>query len=525
MSSLGDEQYPPASTALFVALTSLLGVAVIPYVVQWCLQTQQTKEEATTIKLREVSTNETEEDQHEDTWLDRHLDHLRHNRLSAPVEFAAAWTTAFACMAYYGIGFAQILIETLRSWTTTTEKGKESEKEQLLQIPLMTEPRLTKENLVPATQVYQELREVLHQLSPKNTQWTDANLVQFIRTNERVRRLVSRLMTACPDAPDTIPNYQQLVDLWPQCLRLPPVLPRTKDKASVEQPFDIGLIIPAYAEQGHVLARTVHQAWIACCRPERVTVVIVDCGNCTNLDLLQKELDNNQSQGDKWGKVRIVSYKKGGGRGPTLNYGALCAHCTVYTFLHADTLIPTDWDVHVWDALVVTNNTSSKSRSKKVTHACSFLINHDLAKMGLGGLGYPWGIRSVTMLTNIRTYFFKLPYGDHILAFPSAHFDYVGGFPAQPLMEDYELMDLMRRRAACKPLNEQLQIVGISKGAFAGTNVRRWQSYGTTYTTMVNALVVYRYRAGWTAQQIFEYYYQRPKKQMTNGSTSSKKKE
>jgi hypothetical protein len=44
-------------------------------------------------------------------------------------------------------------------------------------------------------------------------------------------------------------------------------------------------------------------------------------------------------------------------------------------------------------------------------------------------------------------------------------------------------------------------------------SARRWQKFGVVYTTLVNALLVHRYTSyGWTADEIFDYYYRRPSK-------------
>ena len=72
-------------------------------------------------------------------------------------------------------------------------------------------------------------------------------------------------------------------------------------------------------------------------------------------------------------------------------------------------------------------------------------------------------------------------------------------------MEDYELMDVLRKRA--KILPERLIIIPRPT---AKCGVRRWQKYGVVYTTLVNALIVNRYVRGWSPDEIFTYYYQRP---------------
>jgi hypothetical protein len=66
----------------------------------------------------------------------------------------------------------------------------------------------------------------------------------------------------------------------------------------------------------------------------------------------------------------------------------------------------------------------------------------------LNGGPYPPGIRAVETTANWRTQLWNLPYGDQCLSIPSNIFHYVGGFPDQCLMEDYELIGLLRQRVA-----------------------------------------------------------------------------
>jgi hypothetical protein len=217
---------------------------------------------------------------------------------------------------------------------------------------------------------------------------------------------------------------------------------------------------------------------------------------------------NGQIHRCNWGDIQYVLYSAGGGRGPCQNFGAQLARGRYITFLHSDTLIPYHWDMKVQNAL----NRTSRNGSV-ITHACSFSVGHDVSKEGLGTLPYPYGIRSILLLGNIRAWLFRLPYGDHILSFHTKHFHYIGGFPDQPIMEDYAIMDLLRQRAAAVPTVETLRIIPPPTGQ---CSVRRWQKYGVVYVTLVNALLVHRYAyGGWTADDVFSYYYMRPMKQKT----------
>jgi hypothetical protein len=67
---------------------------------------------------------------------------------------------------------------------------------------------------------------------------------------------------------------------------------------------------------------------------------------------------------------------------------------------------------------------------------------------GLGGRPFPPGIRAVEMTANIRTQLFSLPYGDQAISVPKDMFDFLGRFPDQCLIEDYEIVMLLRKCAA-----------------------------------------------------------------------------
>ena len=116
------------------------------------------------------------------------------------------------------------------------------------------------------------------------------------------------------------------------------------------------------------------------------------------------------------------------------------------------------------------------------------------------------GLRAVEICANIRATAFCLPYGDQCLSLSRRWFNFVGGYPDQGLMEDYELVHLMRRRAQ--------MINGISGEKFVilpGPPVlcddRRWRKLGVVKTTWTNSALVNLYNEGMGADELFEKYY------------------
>ena len=117
--------------------------------------------------------------------------------------------------------------------------------------------------------------------------------------------------------------------------------------------------------------------------------------------------------------VRVVVAPRG--RGPQLNAGAAATTADVLLFLHADTELPADAARWVAAALA----------DLRVV-AGAFRVRH-VADAGPNWLG------PLLRLADLRSRLTSLPYGDQAVFVRRAAFDAVGGFPAQPLFEDFEL--------------------------------------------------------------------------------------
>jgi hypothetical protein len=74
-------------------------------------------------------------------------------------------------------------------------------------------------------------------------------------------------------------------------------------------------------------------------------------------------------------------------------------------------------------------------------------------------------------------------------------FDRVGGFPDQPIMEDYAWVRRLQR----------LGRVAIAPAA-AVTSGRRWQRRGAVGTTLLNQLIVLGYRLGVSPARLARWY-------------------
>ncbi len=153
------------------------------------------------------------------------------------------------------------------------------------------------------------------------------------------------------------------------------------------------------------------------------------------------------------------------GRGVQMNTGAATATGDVFLFLHADTRVPLDYDREVFRTLA----------SPGVT-AGAFGLRIDAPNRSLG---------IIEKLTNWRSRFLQMPYGDQGVFLKRETFCRVGGFPDFPVLEDFELVRRLRLLA-------RIQIADVS----VVTSARRWLHCGVWRTTLLNQAWIAAYYLG-----------------------------
>lgn len=151
------------------------------------------------------------------------------------------------------------------------------------------------------------------------------------------------------------------------------------------------------------------------------------------------------------------------GRAQQMNVGAQAATGDILLFLHGDTCLPPNFDRIIRQTLAATG-----------TAAGAFTL-------AISGSG--WGLRLVEWGVKWRSRFWHLPYGDQALFFKATVFRDLGGFPEQPIMEDFELMQRLKRQGAK---------VAIASASVL-TSGRRWQKLGILRTTLLNQLIILAY--------------------------------
>lgn len=111
-----------------------------------------------------------------------------------------------------------------------------------------------------------------------------------------------------------------------------------------------------------------------------------------------------------------------------------------------------------------------------------------------------WPLRMVAAFMNLRSRLSKICTGDQGMFFHRQHLKLIGGFPAQPLMEDVEISKKLKN------------IVGdqfLALSAPLATSGRRWIEHGYTVTILQMWWMRWRYFLGASPEVLFQQYYRR----------------
>lgn len=162
------------------------------------------------------------------------------------------------------------------------------------------------------------------------------------------------------------------------------------------------------------------------------------------------------------------------GRALQMNAGAAAASGNVLLFLHADTRLPPS----AFQRLEVS-----------VSQA------HPWGRFDVRIQGCPAMLRLVAWLMNWRSRLTGIATGDQGIFMTRAAFDAVGGFPAQPLMEDIEMSS--RLRCLSPPICLTDQVV---------TSGRRWEQRGLWRTIFLMWRLRWAYWRGASANQLAKAY-------------------
>jgi hypothetical protein len=222
-------------------------------------------------------------------------------------------------------------------------------------------------------------------------------------------------------------------------------------------PDGISVIIPALNEADKI-ADTVASIG----HGNNTEVIVVDGGSIDNTVSIAKTLGAKIIQGSP-------------PRSRQMNQGADAASKDILLFLHADTLLPENFNLHVLDALAQPGVAAGAFELRIDSPVPSF--------------------RFIERIANWRSRCFKMPYGDQAIFMFSKVFHQMGGFPNIPIMEDFELIRRLRKKG---------DVVTLPQPVI--TSPRRWLNQGILKTTLINQLVVLSYFMGISPDTIVRLY-------------------
>ncbi len=191
-------------------------------------------------------------------------------------------------------------------------------------------------------------------------------------------------------------------------------------------------------------------------------IILVDGGSKDNTVNIAQELG-----------FKVVTVT--GGRSAQMNAGANIAQGNILLFLHVDTQLPRNFNFLVKQTL---------NQPQVIAGAFELAID-----------GREKSLRLVEILVRLRSHLFSLPYGDQAIFTTKQAFVEIGGFANLPIMEDFELIQRLKRRGK----------IAIAPAAVT-TSGRRWQKLGVGKTTLINQLIIVGYYLGVSPAKLSKFY-------------------
>lgn len=226
----------------------------------------------------------------------------------------------------------------------------------------------------------------------------------------------------------------------------------------------ISIIIPVYNE-----AENIQKFLKQFETYSEIEIIIVDGGSTDKTRAKIREFFISDRQ------IKLVTNSQLG-RANQMNYGATLATGEILLFLHADTILPDNYQSIIRNII-----------SQKNVIVGAFQLNINSPKKSL---------RLVEKIVSLRSHYLSLPYGDQGFFITKDNFDLLGGFADLPIMEDFNFVQKAKRNGKI-----------VIADAAVMTSPRRWQKLGVIKTTAINQLIIIGYYLKISPDKLRNFYH------------------
>ena len=231
----------------------------------------------------------------------------------------------------------------------------------------------------------------------------------------------------------------------------------------------IAIIVPTYQEE----------AAIAAClqslqgQEPPYEVIVADGGSTDGTVAIVRGYQLSSGEGQV-SPIRVLRAPQRS-RALQMNFASAQARSDILLFLHADSQLPVGGLHEVRRAMAGPEVLGGRFAVK-------------LDRQGFPYNAIQWGMNLRTRLTGTFT-------GDMGIFVRRSQFEVLGGYPEQPLMEDFELSRRMKQRGTVAHLQQQIV-----------TSSRRWQQYGPWRTVALMQAIRLGYQCGVPATRLANWY-------------------
>ena len=208
---------------------------------------------------------------------------------------------------------------------------------------------------------------------------------------------------------------------------------------------------------------------------ENLAATLASTESSVDLEIIVVDGDSSDGTTEVAKSFGVRLLTAAAGRARQANAGGLAARGEVLFFLHGDTCLPRGFERYVLNIM-----------EKPGVVAGAFTLGID---------GPEFGFRIIEILANFRSSVWQMPYADQGIFLRKELFRALGGFPDMVLMEDFVLMQRLRKRGKV-----------IIAPVAVKTSARRWREVGLLKTTLINQAVLLGYFLGSSPERLARWY-------------------